>query len=90
MYVSNEPLSISFFSVLISDQDYAKYRPWWLNGKVRMQLAKIYRVKGMLEDFVNVIHSIIHKTLVVESMNRKVTQHIILFSLFRCVLYTYN
>ncbi|KAK8946653.1 hypothetical protein KSP39_PZI007023 [Platanthera zijinensis] len=45
--------------------------PWWLSEKVKMQLAKIYRSKGMLEDFVDLIFPPVKKTLHVESMTRR-------------------
>ncbi|XP_058089979.1 uncharacterized protein LOC131236676 isoform X2 [Magnolia sinica] len=47
-------------------------KPWWLSGKVRFQLAKIYHAKGMLEDFVDAIFSSIRETLFIETMNQKV------------------
>ncbi|XP_008786393.1 general transcription factor 3C polypeptide 3 isoform X2 [Phoenix dactylifera] len=47
-------------------------KPWWFSGKIKMQLAKIYHAKGMLEDFAETIFSCIRETLLVESMNRKV------------------
>lgn len=45
---------------------------WWLSGKIKMQLAKIFHAKGMLEDFAETIFSFIRETLLVESVNRKV------------------
>lgn len=45
--------------------------PWWLNGKVKMHLGKIYRKKGMLEAFVNTVRPIIHKTLLIEAMQQR-------------------
>ncbi|URE48401.1 general transcription factor 3C polypeptide [Musa troglodytarum] len=50
----------------------AQTNPWWKNGKIKMQLAKIYHAKGKLEDFVDTIYSYVRETLVIEIMNRKV------------------
>eukprot|EP00268_Persea_americana_P022843 TRINITY_DN22629_c0_g1_i7.p1 TRINITY_DN22629_c0_g1~~TRINITY_DN22629_c0_g1_i7.p1 ORF type:complete len:844 (+),score=156.18 TRINITY_DN22629_c0_g1_i7:468-2999(+) len=47
-------------------------KPWWLSGKVKMHLAKIYHAKGMLEEFVDAIFSPIRETLFIETMNKKV------------------
>lgn len=56
----------------VFDLSSMKSKPWWLSGKIKMQLAKIYHAKGMLQDFVETIFSSIRETLLVESMNRKV------------------
>ncbi|PKA57187.1 putative UDP-N-acetylglucosamine--peptide N-acetylglucosaminyltransferase SEC [Apostasia shenzhenica] len=53
------------------DSSSAVPEPWWLSGKVRMQLSKIYRSKEMLEDFVDVIFPSVKKTLTIESINQK-------------------
>ncbi|CAL5003385.1 unnamed protein product [Urochloa decumbens] len=47
-------------------------KPWWCDGKVKMQLAKTYYDKGNLEDFVDTIFHPILETLNVEYANRKV------------------
>lgn len=47
-------------------------KPWWCDGKVKIQLAKIYYNKGRLEDFLDTIFLPILKTLDVEYDNRKV------------------
>uniref|UniRef100_A0A0E0MEK8 General transcription factor 3C polypeptide 3 n=1 Tax=Oryza punctata TaxID=4537 RepID=A0A0E0MEK8_ORYPU len=47
-------------------------KPWWLDGKVKMHLAKIYYNKGMFEDFVGTILVPILETLNIEYANRKV------------------
>ncbi|XP_072950353.1 uncharacterized protein [Typha angustifolia] len=62
------PKNSELFSALCSAQS----KPWWLNGKIKMQLAKIYRDKGMLEKFADTIYSSIRETLIVESQNQKV------------------
>nr|CAB3480345.1 unnamed protein product [Digitaria exilis] len=49
-------------------------KPWWCDGRVKMQLAKIYYNKGKLEDFVDTIFHPILETLNVEYANRKVKQ----------------
>ncbi|KAI3923294.1 hypothetical protein MKW92_008738 [Papaver armeniacum] len=47
-------------------------KPWWNHAKVKMQLARIYHSKGMLEDFVEAILSSVRETLFTESLNQKV------------------
>lgn len=47
-------------------------KPWWESGKIKMQLAKIYHSKGMLEDFVDTIYTCVRETLVIELVNQKV------------------
>ncbi|XP_039817629.1 general transcription factor 3C polypeptide 3-like isoform X2 [Panicum virgatum] len=49
-----------------------QHKPWWCDGRVKMQLAKIYYNKGKLEDFVDTIFHPILETLNVEYVNRKV------------------
>jgi general transcription factor 3C polypeptide 3 (transcription factor C subunit 4) len=46
-------------------------KPWWCDGRVKMQLAKIYYNKGKLEDFVDTIFHPILETLNVEYANSK-------------------
>ncbi|KAG6530428.1 hypothetical protein ZIOFF_012660 [Zingiber officinale] len=45
--------------------------PWWESGKIKMQLAKIYHSKGMLEEFVDTIYTCVRETLVIELVNQK-------------------
>ncbi|XP_020103106.1 general transcription factor 3C polypeptide 3-like isoform X3 [Ananas comosus] len=52
--------------------DIAQSKPWWLNGKIKLQLAKVYRDKGMLEAFADTIFPSLRETLIIESMNQKV------------------
>lgn len=47
-------------------------KPWWHDGKVKMQLAKIYYNKGKLEKFVDTIFLTVLETLNIEHENRKV------------------
>ncbi|XP_015698100.1 general transcription factor 3C polypeptide 3 isoform X2 [Oryza brachyantha] len=59
--------------VLLSPPDNSdKPKPWWLDGKVKMHLAKLYYNKGMLENFVGTILIPILETLNIEYANRKV------------------
>ncbi|XP_048500140.1 uncharacterized protein LOC104894179 isoform X2 [Beta vulgaris subsp. vulgaris] len=48
--------------------------PWWLNVKVKLKLSHIYRTKGMLESFVEVIYPIIHESLKIDSIHQKAKQ----------------
>ncbi|CAK9164964.1 unnamed protein product [Ilex paraguariensis] len=45
---------------------------WWLNEKVKLKLANIYRAKMMFEEFVDVIHPLIHQSLTIITANKKV------------------
>ncbi|XP_078156073.1 uncharacterized protein LOC144551848 isoform X1 [Carex rostrata] len=47
-------------------------KSWWLNGQIKIQLARIYHSKGMLESFANTIFSSVRDTLIIESINQKV------------------
>jgi len=60
------------FAELQSANTPDQQKPWWCDGKVKMQLAKIYYNKGKLEDFVDTIFHPILETLNVEYANRKV------------------
>ncbi|KAH7678945.1 HCP-like protein [Dioscorea alata] len=55
----------------ISNLD-SQAKSWWLNGKIRLQLGKIYHAKDMLKDFVDAIFSCIKETLTIEILNQKV------------------
>ncbi|CAA6668256.1 unnamed protein product [Spirodela intermedia] len=45
---------------------------WSLNGRIRLQLAKIYHGRGMLLEFADAILNCIRETLFIEAMNEKV------------------
>ncbi|KAL3513257.1 hypothetical protein ACH5RR_025974 [Cinchona calisaya] len=47
-------------------------KPWWLNGKIKLKLSQIYKAKGLLEGFVDVIFPVVHETLFLESIQQKV------------------
>ncbi|KAH7658015.1 RNA polymerase III transcription factor TFIIIC protein, partial [Dioscorea alata] len=55
----------------ISNLD-SQAKSWWLNGKIRLQLGKIYHAKDMLKDFVDAIFSCIKETLTIEILTQKV------------------
>ncbi|KAH7678963.1 TPR-like protein [Dioscorea alata] len=55
----------------ISNLD-SQAKSWWLNGKIRLQLGKIYHAKDMCKDFVDAIFSCIKETLTIEILNQKV------------------
>jgi general transcription factor 3C polypeptide 3 (transcription factor C subunit 4) len=55
-----------------SEKSTSEPKSWQLNGQVKIQLAKIYHNKGMLESFVNTIFSSVRDTLTIESKNQKV------------------
>ncbi|XP_043690462.1 general transcription factor 3C polypeptide 3 isoform X2 [Telopea speciosissima] len=54
------------------DKNSIQCTQWWLNGKIKKLLARIYHSRGMLEDFVNAIFSSVRETLFIETMNQKV------------------
>ncbi|XP_021733713.1 general transcription factor 3C polypeptide 3-like [Chenopodium quinoa] len=60
--------------VFSKDMHADKSEPWWLNVKVKLRLAQIYRTKGKLEAFVEVIYPIIHESLKIDSMDQKAKQ----------------
>lgn len=49
-----------------------RVEPWWLNVTVKLKLSHIYKIKGMLEAFVDVIYPIIYESLKVLSMHHRV------------------
>ncbi|KAF8404012.1 hypothetical protein HHK36_008888 [Tetracentron sinense] len=55
-----------------NDTNTVQSKPWWHNGKVKMQLSRIYHAKGMLQDFVDTIFSSVRESLFIETMNQKV------------------
>ncbi|KAI3898536.1 hypothetical protein MKW92_031125 [Papaver armeniacum] len=46
-----------------SDTSSVPSKPWWDNAEVKMQLARVYHSKGMLEDFVEAVLSPVRDTL---------------------------
>ncbi|KAJ8449150.1 hypothetical protein Cgig2_004205 [Carnegiea gigantea] len=61
-------------SALSNEIDVDKSQPWWLNVKVKLKLSHIYKTKGMLEAYVEVMYPIIHESLTIDSMHQKVKQ----------------
>ncbi|KNA25827.1 hypothetical protein SOVF_002940 [Spinacia oleracea] len=61
-------------TVLSKDVHADRSEPWWLNVKVKLKLAHIYRTKGMPEAFVEVIYPIVHESLEIDSMHQKAKQ----------------
>lgn len=56
----------------LTDNSYhAQSKPWWASGKIKVQLAQLYHVKGMLEEFVDAILPSVSEALSVESFNQK-------------------
>ncbi|XP_042494489.1 general transcription factor 3C polypeptide 3 isoform X2 [Macadamia integrifolia] len=56
----------------IVDKNSTQSTHWWLNGKIKKLLARIYHARGMLEEFVNAIFSSVRETLFIETINQKV------------------
>ncbi|KAG9131854.1 hypothetical protein Leryth_016565 [Lithospermum erythrorhizon] len=61
-----------------SDSDSSLYRnserskPSWLHGSIKLNLCKIYKAKGLQEEFVNAIFPVIRQTLFLENVKQKV------------------
>ncbi|KAL6565515.1 hypothetical protein OROHE_004573 [Orobanche hederae] len=45
---------------------------WWGNGKIKLKLAQIYKGKGSVEVFADVLFPVIRKTLFLETVQQKV------------------
>ncbi|KAK9095770.1 hypothetical protein Sjap_021267 [Stephania japonica] len=60
-------------------------KPWWINGKVKMQLAQIYFGKKMFEEFVDAIFPCIRETLFFESLSLKKRKRLTKSDLFERV-----
>ncbi|GJN13250.1 hypothetical protein PR202_ga31602 [Eleusine coracana subsp. coracana] len=80
------PKSSEFKSANTPDQQ----KPWWCDGKVKMQLAKIYYNTGKLEEFVDTIFLPILETLNVEHHNRKLCRTLALLQRYREALQIIN
>lgn len=50
----------------------AKTKPWWLNGKIKLKLCRIYKTKGMKEAFVDAIFPSVRESLFLETIQQKV------------------
>jgi len=50
----------------------AKTKPWWLNGKIKLKLCRIYKTKGMTEAFVDAIFPSVRESLFLETIQQKV------------------
>ncbi|XP_010679206.2 uncharacterized protein LOC104894626 isoform X2 [Beta vulgaris subsp. vulgaris] len=60
--------------VSTNDMDEDRHEPWWLNVKVKLKLSRIYKTKGMLEAFVEVIHPIVRESIKNDSVHQKAKQ----------------
>ncbi|TYK03666.1 general transcription factor 3C polypeptide 3 isoform X1 [Cucumis melo var. makuwa] len=49
-----------------------KLKPWWLNEKVKLKLCHIYRTRGLLENFVEVIFPLVRESLYIETLQEKI------------------
>uniref|UniRef100_A0A0A0LGB1 General transcription factor 3C polypeptide 3 n=1 Tax=Cucumis sativus TaxID=3659 RepID=A0A0A0LGB1_CUCSA len=50
----------------------SKLKPWWLNEKVKLKLCHIYRTRGLLENFVEVIFPLVRESLYIETLQEKI------------------
>ena len=55
------------------DQSSDKSSPWWLNEKIIMKRCHIYRAKGMPEDFIDTIFTLVRESLCAEDLRQKVS-----------------
>ncbi|XP_050223397.1 uncharacterized protein LOC126673340 [Mercurialis annua] len=60
----------------ISNLNYASQNPWWLNKKIKLKLCHIYRSRGMLKDFVNILFPLVRESLSVRSPRQKVKKRL--------------
>ncbi|XP_059668319.1 uncharacterized protein LOC132313533 isoform X2 [Cornus florida] len=49
---------------LTLDTNCTQTKLWWLNEKVKLKLANIYRAKGMLDEFVDALSPLIHDVMI--------------------------
>ncbi|OWM77222.1 general transcription factor 3C polypeptide 3 isoform X2 [Punica granatum] len=56
----------------IGDEDPNKPKPWWEHEKVKLKLCDIYRAKGMIEAFVDIIFPPVQESLSMEVLQYKV------------------
>ena len=54
------------------DRNSDEFQPWWLDGKVKLKLAHIYRSKGMLDEFLDAIFPSVQESLFIETLKQKV------------------
>lgn len=77
-WVSLHILYLSFYDLLIASPDSKlglnsdKTKPWWLNGKIKLELSRIYKIKGMTEAFVDAIFPSVRESLFLETIQQKV------------------
>ncbi|KAL6992782.1 hypothetical protein U1Q18_010897, partial [Sarracenia purpurea var. burkii] len=45
--------------------------PWWLNGKIKLKLCYIYKIKGLTEAFVDTIFPSVRESLLLETLQQK-------------------
>ncbi|XP_038879313.1 general transcription factor 3C polypeptide 3 [Benincasa hispida] len=50
----------------------SKLKPWWFNEKVKLKLCHIYKTRGMLESFVEVIFPLVRESLYIETLQEKI------------------
>ncbi|GFQ00253.1 general transcription factor 3c polypeptide 3 [Phtheirospermum japonicum] len=46
-------------------------KSWWSNGKIKLKLAQIYKAKGSVESFADVLFPVIRETLFLEALHQK-------------------
>ncbi|KAL3639844.1 hypothetical protein CASFOL_014812 [Castilleja foliolosa] len=47
-------------------------KSWWSHGKIKLKLAQIYKAKGSVESFADVLFPVIRETLFLETLHQKV------------------
>ncbi|KAK4793502.1 hypothetical protein SAY86_023937 [Trapa natans] len=56
----------------LGDEDPNKPKPWWKHEKVILKLCSLYRAKGMIEAFVDVLFPLVRESLSTEALWNKV------------------
>lgn len=55
------------------DRNQNNHKPWWEHEKVKLMLGKVYREKGMIGEFVDVICPLVRESLFIEAVRKKVS-----------------
>ncbi|KAL6214877.1 hypothetical protein ACLB2K_014309 [Fragaria x ananassa] len=60
-----------------------KARSWWCDGKVKLKLCSIFRAKGMHKELVDAIYDLVHESLKITSLGRRVKRKLLKKELFQ-------
>ncbi|KAL6210384.1 hypothetical protein ACLB2K_015617 [Fragaria x ananassa] len=60
-----------------------KARSWWCDGKVKLKLCSIFRAKGMHKELVDAIYDLVHESLKIISLGKRVKRKLLKKELFQ-------